>query len=203
MACVGRACGQHKQHNLLRTLRETQNKYWIWGILAVVTYGLIAFMNGNTGEWSLNWLYYLPTSILGYFVWKKNEVPTAKTGSIEAEVESKKLNFIQSLMVYGGSAVAIYLFARLISLPLVNQWFYGTIFQYGFDKYLIDSFTTVLSVVSEVLLIKRYREQWILWILVDVMSVVLWCYTFDLMMILMWSTLLVNAVYGWLKWRVK
>ena len=173
---------------------------YAWGSVAVVAYGVVAFVAGNTGEWSLNWLYYFPMNIVGWVMWKKKK---AEFRGNEAEVESKKLTVFQSIMVYAGTAACILGFANLISLPAINQWFYGATYSFGFDKYVIDSFTTMSSIVAMILMVKRYREQWVLWILIDVMSIVLWCYTFDLMMILMWSTLLVNAVYGYIRWRVK
>lgn len=177
---------------------------YVWGAVAVAAYGIVAFNFGNTGEWSLNWLYYFPMNIVGWIVWtRKNKAGFAAIENKEAQVESNKLSLTQSIVVYGITAACIFCFAKLISFPLINRWFYGREYAFGFDKYLIDSFTTTSSVAAMILMIKRYREQWILWILIDVMSIILWCYTFDLMMILMWSTLLVNAVYGYIKWRDK
>jgi len=151
----------------------------------------------------LNWLYYFPMNIVGWIVWSRRRTKSTIDRAFDGDVTSKKFSLIQSLAVYGATALAIFAFAKLISLPAVNAWFYGQQYAFGFDKYLIDSFTTTSSIIAMILMVYRYREQWILWILIDVMSIVLWCYTFDPMMILMWATLLVNAVYGWLKWRVK
>jgi len=177
--------------------RRISNYYF--GAVAVVAYGIVAYMFGNTGEWSLNWLYYFPMNIIGLIMWGKK---IEKTDS-EAEVASKKLTVPQSIITYATAAAMIFSFAYLISIPAVNSWFYGQSYAFGFDKYLVDSSTTMMSVVAMILMVKRYREQWVLWIAVDVMSIVLWIYTFDLMMLLMWSTLLVNAVYGYIRWRVK
>jgi nicotinamide mononucleotide transporter len=173
---------------------------YIWGVVAVVAYGIVAFVFGNTGEWSLNWLYYFPMNIVGWLMWKRNKTIAS---SDESDVISRKLKIIQAVFVYGATSVCILLFAYLISLPSIQIWFYGNVSKFGFDKYVIDSFTTVLSVVAMILMVKRFREQWILWILVNVFSIIIWCYTFDLMMILMWSTLLVNSIYGYVKWRIK
>jgi len=189
--------------SILVAKRKISN--YAWGAVTVVAYGIVAFVAGNTGEWTLNWLYYFPMNLVGWVVWtrKKDVFDNKQTFDAEAEVESKRLSLKQSILVYSCTALCIFGFANLISLPAVNQWFYGQNYSFGFDKYLIDSFTTTSSVVAMILMVKRYREQWILWILIDVMSIVLWCYTFDLMMILMWATLLVNAVYGYIRWRVK
>lgn len=179
------------------------SNYW-FGAVAVVAYGIVAFKFGNTGEWTLNWIYYFPMNIVGWVMWKRRVPAKYKRDNInDGTVDAKKLSVIQSVIVYSLTAAAIYGFASLIAHPVVNAWFYGRQYAFGFDKYLVDSFTTMSSVVAMILMVRRYREQWILWILIDIMSIVLWVYTFDPMMILMWATLLVNAVYGWIRWRVK
>jgi len=49
----------------------------------------------------------------------------------------------------------------------------------------------------------RYREQWMLWIIVNIVSVIMWVNIGDPMMILMWSAYLINAIYGFVKWSKK
>ena len=53
---------------------------------------------------------------------------------------------------------------------------------------------------------KRLTEQWFFWIMVDVLSIIMWAYIFitsggDVSMLVMWSAFLVNAVYGYYNWR--
>ena len=67
----------------------------------------------------------------------------------------------------------------------------------------LDGATTVLSIFATVLMALRYAEQWFFWIVVDVLSVVLWCFAGDPVMIIMWAAYLVNAVYGYLMWLNK
>lgn len=49
-------------------------------------------------------------------------------------------------------------------------------------------------------MVLRYREQWLLWIVVDVATVVLWVIARDWIMTTMWAVYLLNACYGWLIW---
>ena len=49
-------------------------------------------------------------------------------------------------------------------------------------------------------------EQWVLWIVVDVVMVIMWVYAFingtgDMATVLMWSIYLVNAIFMFLKWK--
>jgi len=53
---------------------------------------------------------------------------------------------------------------------------------------------------------KVYMEQWILWIIVDVVSIIMWAIVVfkqgsnDIGLFIMWSAFLVNAIYGYYNW---
>jgi nicotinamide mononucleotide transporter len=126
-----------------------------------------------------------------------------KNSEDKKEVKSKSLSLKQSVLIFSLTAVLVFAFAYLMALPQVQMFLYGEVSTLGFIKYLTDSLSTVLSIVAMILMVKCYREQWILWIVVNIASIILWCFTFDLMMILLWSTLLVNSVYGYIKWKTE
>ena len=70
---------------------------------------------------------------------------------------------------------------------------------------IVDSMSTVLSVVAQILMIKRFTEQWLIWILVDVVSVIMWFAAFfnggeSVAVFLMWVVYLINAVIMFVKW---
>ena len=70
---------------------------------------------------------------------------------------------------------------------------------------LIDSITTVLSVVAQVLCVKRYMEQWVLWIIINALTTALWLTAFvggsgSIAMVLMWTVYLLNAIFMFFKW---
>ena len=70
----------------------------------------------------------------------------------------------------------------------------------------VDSMSTVLSVVAQILCLKRFAEQWILWIVIDGVSVIMWAYDYfnggeSIATFLMWAVYLVNAIIMYVKWR--
>ena len=65
---------------------------------------------------------------------------------------------------------------------------------------LLDSCSTVTSVVANLLMMLRYREQWLLWIIIDAITVVMWLIAGDFIMVTMWTVYLVNAFYGYYYW---
>ena len=70
---------------------------------------------------------------------------------------------------------------------------------------LVDSMSTVLSITAQILMIKRFTEQWILWIVVDAVSVIMWAAAFingtdTVAVLLMWVVYLINAILMFIKW---
>jgi len=165
-----------------------------WGVLGVVSYGVVAFAYKNTGEWMLNFLFYFPANIIAWVEWYR-------VSEDKIYVKSRALSLRQIVFTSIATTGGILAYAGLISLPGLQVFLYNGLTGFTFAKYLIDSFAVVCSILGMILLIKQYREQWITWIAVDVMSIVLWCITFEPTMILLWTTLLANAVYGFVKWR--
>ena len=62
----------------------------------------------------------------------------------------------------------------------------------------LDGLTTVITVSAQLLMILRYREQWLLWILLNILSIALWAETPA--MYLMYSAYLLNSLYGYYNW---
>ena len=62
----------------------------------------------------------------------------------------------------------------------------------------LDGLTTVITVAAQLLMILRYREQWLLWIALNVLSIALWAETPA--MYLMYGAYLLNSLYGFYNW---
>jgi len=170
-----------------------------WGLVAVSTYAAVGFAYGNTAVWTFQLAWYLPLIVIGWLFWSKN-----KSKRDTRTVEAKKMNLLQSVAVYSLTLAGIFAFAWLISLPQVSIFLYGYEQDFGFDKHFIDAASDILAIPAMILMVKRYREQWLFWILLNVFCIVLWSfYTFNPIMIVLWCTLLVNAAYGYCKWKVE
>ena len=154
---------------------------YIWGLLNVLGYVIIAFINKYYGEVMLNALYYLPSQFIGYYLWNKN------SNEENGDVKGKKLTLVQSLVLVGFIAVGVF------GYKLVLDYLGGT-------GTLLDSASTVTSVVANALMMMRYREQWLLWIIIDAITVVMWLLVGDFIMVTMWAVYLINAFYGYYNW---
>ena len=154
---------------------------YIWGLLNVIGYVVIAFINKYYGEVMLNALYYLPSQFIGYYLWNKHINEETK------DVKGKKLTLLQSLIL------VLLISLGVFGYKIVLDWLGGT-------GTLLDSASTVTSVVANALMMMRYREQWLLWIIIDAITVAMWLLVGDFIMVTMWAVYLINAFYGYYNW---
>lgn len=153
---------------------------YIWGFLNIIGYVIIAWINKYYGEVMLNALYYLPSQFIGYYLWNKH---TNK----ENKLEGKKLSLKQSII-----------FIIFITIGIFGYKFVLDVL--GGTGTLLDSASTVISVVANALMMMRYREQWLLWIIIDAITVIMWLLVGDFIMVTMWAVYLLNAFYGYYNW---
>lgn len=154
---------------------------YYWGFVNIIAYIIIALINKYYGEVMLNALYYLPTQFIGLYVWGKHYNKPAD------QVEGLRMDG-KHIVIWSICSVAGIFVYKLILDAL------------GGNATLLDSMSTVFSIVANILMVMRYREQWALWIIVDVVTVVMWIIAGDFLMTIMWAIYLINAVYGWIMW---
>ena len=155
---------------------------FIFGLVNVIAYSIIAFNSLYFGEVMLNVLFYVPMNIASYFLWKNNQ----KTD--KQEVICRALSWKQ--IAVGIAAIAVITF--LYHLVLVSL---------GGAMTLLDGTTTILSIVATILMATRYSEQWLCWIVTNVITVIMWVIAANPVMVVMWSAYLINAFYGYWRWR--
>lgn len=160
---------------------------YLVGLVSSVTYAWIAWKNGLFGEVGLNLLFYLPTGIIGYFMWAKHDA--------SGTVEMRRLKPSQQIqLVVGALLAALALGFALRAIPGQNSPF-------------VDAATNVLSIIATLLMMWRFAEQWWLYVALNVLTVGLWLlrYLADGFaadsMIFLWLIYLMNSVFGLLIWR--
>ena len=165
---------------------------YVWGVIATATYAWIAFQYQLYGEAILYTILFLPMQFIGYYVWIK---AAKKERSAEiVDVKRRLLTGRQRLYVGAGTIAVIAAYAVFIGLLR------------GATPGL-DSATAILSVLATFLMVLRYGEQWIAWIAVNIVAIIMWTIMVihhedqGWAVLAMWVLYLLNAVYGWIKWR--
>lgn len=159
-----------------------------WGLINILTYSYVAYRSAYYGDVMLNMLYFLPMTFVGIYFWKRN----LKNKGV-GEIVVKSLNWKNRFIWFGGSIVILIIYGLILTIIKGTLPF-------------IDSATTIFSIIATIMLNKRLTEQWFYWIMVDVLSIVMWAYIFvksggDISILVMWSAFLVNALYGYYNWR--
>ena len=161
------------------------SSFWV-GTVNTILYAIVAWKARYWGEVMLNLIYYVPMNFVGLYLWSKN------MNKDTDEVSKERLSLKGSIIAY--SCVVLGTVGYGFVLKLLN----GTL-------PFIDSMSTVFSVFAQFLCVKRCMEQWVLWIIVDVVTVGMWIYAFingtgDMATVLMWSIYLINAFIMLFKW---
>jgi len=159
-----------------------------FGLINILAYSYVAYSSAYYGDVMLNMLYFLPMTFVGIYFWKRN-LKSDKKG----EVVVKSLKWKERLIWFTNSIIILFIYGLILTLIKGRLPF-------------IDSATTVFSVIATIMLNKRLTEQWFYWIIVDVLSIIMWAYIFftsggDVSILVMWSAFLVNAVYGYYNWK--
>ena len=159
---------------------------YIFGLVNTLLYAVIAYKAQFYGEVMLNVLYYFPMQFYGIYGWSKHM-------SREIHEVSKREMKLKGKFIPGASVI-------------VATIGYGYLLKImGGALPYIDALSTVVSVVAMIVSIKMYAEQWILWIVVNVVSVIMWAIAFaqgsdSIATLLMWIVYLVNAVVMYRRW---
>lgn len=67
----------------------------------------------------------------------------------------------------------------------------------------VDAFTTVIALISQVLMVYRFREQWIGWLVLNAVQVYLWSTVEgggNMAIMAMYLGFIANSIYGWYNW---
>lgn len=160
---------------------------YLFGTVNCVLYAGISFDAGLYGETILNAFYYLPMMFVGFFAWKKN------MDSGTNEVKKRHMSAMGRLWL-------------TISITAATAAF-GFVLKYMGDALpFVDSFTTVASVIAMIVSVKRFSEQWWIWLAVNVLSVYMWWTRFaagvdSMATLVMWLVYLINGIVILIKWE--
>lgn len=157
--------------------------FYFIGFIQTFTYLALAWQNRFYGEVLEN-LFYFVTMIWGIFEWKRNET---KNADGTEDVIARKFSPLKWILSIAGTVVA----------TLAMGWWLESI---GSAQAYTDAATNVLAVFAQILMVKRYREQWIWWLVIDVLCIKMWFVAGNWSMVAMYIAWTVNCLYGWFNW---
>ena len=168
---------------------------YAFGLVNVSLYAWISYKAALYGDAGLNALYYLPMQFIGWWQWRKRGAAMSESESAGdgVQVKARRLDWSQRVLLVLGC------FAAVTAVGFLLKYL-------GDPQPFKDSATTVLSIVAQALMALALMEQWALWIITNVISVIMWgvCVlrgeAHAGVMVIMWVFYLLNSINGFRVW---
>lgn len=167
--------------SVLYVILAAKENIWCW-LSAAISVSLYIYICYNAQMYPETGLqvFYLLMAIYGYLMWTKKDTEKIKEWS---EIKHLIIIFIGGILTF-------------------FMGFYFT--EYTDSKNpIIDSFTTVFSVMATYMIIRKILGSWLYWIIIDAVAIYLY-YSRDLhLSSLLFFAYSILAIYGYFSWNKK
>ena len=154
---------------------------FVFGFAQVATYTYLCCVERFYAEIAIN-IYYFITMIYGVYCWRN------RLSNNSLQVQTRRLSI--KLIAWGMLLIVLF------------SWLTGWLLARFTDdpQPYMDAFTTVPAIAAQLLMVLAYREQWYLWLVVDVLAVVMWLRAENYCMAAQYVFWCVNCIYGYIQW---
>ncbi|MBR2865137.1 MAG: nicotinamide mononucleotide transporter [Elusimicrobiaceae bacterium] len=155
---------------------------FIFALLNTITYAVYLLYWRIWGTAALEIFFYIPMNCLSWYFWAKH-----RDRELTQKTKAKKLKKWQNLVCALFVVVTAWICHEiLVEMDGEVPWF--------------DAFTLTIGVVATILALLRYREQYIWWIITDIISVGMYVAHFDAVYLTKRIIYLIMAFIGWAHW---
>ncbi len=163
---------------------------WLVGVIMPALYIMVYYEAGLYADCGIN-VYYLLAALYGWWEWHRH-IPATESLDSTPPIQSfcQDAAFVARACRLIGTTMFLFVGIAWLLLRFTDStvpW--------------LDAFTTALSITAMWMLAKRYVEQWLVWIVVDVVSAGLYVYKelyFTAGLYLLYALI---AVLGYRKWK--
>ena len=175
---------------LILEIRQ-KNAMWVVSIFSSFVAAVVFLEEKLYASMALN-IYYVVTAVWGLFTWIRDS-RKLKTESV-AEAGNKDKIHLSKLT---WKIVLISIVCFLILTPVI----YKILIWLGDSSSILDAIVLVMSIIATVWLVKSYPQQWLVWIVADILSTTL-CLTQGMYwMAALYAFYTLSAVYGFIHWK--
>lgn len=200
---------------VVNTVLSANGNIWtfVFGFIDVVCCSIVYLDSGIMGTFALHVFYFLPMQFIGWWQWSKrgakamaeiNEDGERETAKVRARRMTGKQWAYLSAALLVGIAVS-YAALYYIDLAKFNA---GRLAEMDKAKILLDATVVTLNILGQVLMSMAFMEQWYIWNLVNVFSILLWTNRlavpdaggYALVMVIKYVFYLLNSINGLRIW---
>ena len=154
---------------------------FFFGFAQVGTYTYLCWVEHFYAEIAIN-IYYFFTMIYGVYCWRRR----LKNSTLQVQTRRLSRRIVPLLTV------------AIVVLSIFVGWLLS---RYTDDPQpYLDAMTTVPAIAAQILMVMAYREQWYLWLMVDVLALVMWVRAENYCMAAQYAFWCANCVYGYIQW---
>lgn len=157
---------------------------WLLGLLTSLLYCYVFFVSKFYADMALQ-VYYVWVSIYGWALWAKGK--QTQNGKQSLPVKHIKKN-----QLYKYTYISLVLW---VVIYFVLKNFTDSPVPFG------DSFTTALSIVATYMLARKIIEHWLIWIVVDFVSLLLYIWKGLYPTSVMFIIYTAAAIWGYFEWK--
>ena len=155
---------------------------FIFGLVNTVVYAIYLLYYKIYGTFCLEVLFYLPMNVASWINWARH-----RDKKMPEKTMAKQLTMKQRIL-----SILVVAVTTLIT--------YEILLKVGGTVALLDALTVAIGLVATVLELYRFAEQYVWWIITDVIAVVMYIVHFDTVYLTKKSIYLIMAVIGLRNW---
>ncbi|MCQ2166462.1 MAG: nicotinamide riboside transporter PnuC [Bacteroidales bacterium] len=182
------------------TVLAANGSIWnfLFGLLDVCIYSYILYDSHMPSQFLLHVLYFIPMEFVGFYQWRR------RGAGAESKVKPRMMDSKRYLLF---SLLFVAVFAASAGISWLSLSHGGTEFTVG--KVAMDALATTANIVALVMMAFAYMEQWYLWTVVNIASIILWTVTlltspeagYAIIPVVKYSFYLINGLNGIRVWR--
>lgn len=162
-----------------------QNKIWVFptGMISTIIFVYLLFKWELLGDMMINGYYFI-MSVYGWYIWTRKVDNTHVTPISRTSSNEKKT----SVIIFVATLIFVFIIYKFFDKW--NDW-----------VAYADTLTTAIFFVGMWLMARRKIENWIFWIIGDIISVPLYLYKGFTFTSFQYLGFTIIAIYGYLAWR--
>lgn len=169
---------------------EYKANVWLWpvGIVMSIFY-VVIFFHGKFYADAAVYLYYIGANAYGLFQWTRSRKKTLEEDEVTKELP---ITHVPAKRILPLAAITF-------TLWMILYFILRTVTDSPIP--LGDAFTTAVSIVATWMLAQKYLEQWMLWIVVNIVSTILYFWKGLYPTGILFIVYVIVAVLGYFRWK--
>ncbi len=147
-----------------------------------IVYAIFLYYQKIYGTFALEVLFYLPVNFISWYIWAKH-----RDKKYVEKTKSKRLTLTQNIIT-------------TLAIIIGGIGYHYILVKIGGNVAWLDAFTLSIGIIAVILEMFRYKEQYVWWIIQDVIAVAMYIMHFDPVYLTKKSIYLIMAVIGLINW---